>query len=326
MLRKLNDVNPEVDNLDKFFDDLIASPELLTHFRKADVDGSSLVNSWKVLHDAGRIGGNNVTIALTRNVDALESLTMLRSNPKLSKLGVTDNHLGNMLKGGGWSGKPDIPSFKQLCDEVNELVKVLPENPGSNLSDFLGSKGFGIAGDAANTRRHSYVQLKRLLENKSILSQADEVVFERRLVNSINGKSYESFSDVYVRIGNRVVEIETKAGMDFFTNVAGSSSNFAKQSFNSFKNVGDIENYKVFLNEVVRDGLDNTTDKLKVIQAWKNFEGGALLSDIQIRNQFTEFAKLKLNNPNLPTFSSSQLESFLKSNNDWFEAIFKNNL
>ncbi|WP_066633309.1 hypothetical protein [Labilibacter marinus] len=114
--------------------------------------------------------------------------------------------------------------------------------------------------------------------------------------------------------------------MEFFTNVAGSSSNFAKQSFNSLKNIGGIENYKVFLNDVVRNGLDNTTDKLKVIQAWKNFEGGALLKDAQIRNRFTEFAKTKLNNPTLEIFDDIQLESFLNSNDDWFVEIFKNNL
>lgn len=280
-----------------------------------------LVDSWKVLSDAGRTGGNNAANALTRNIDALESLTKLRSNPKLSKLGITDSHLGNMLKGGGWSGTPDVPSYKQLCDEVDELVKVLPENQGSNFSDFLGSKGFGIAGDAANTRRHSYVQLKRLLESKSILSQADEVVFERRIVNSINGKSYESFSDVYVKVGNRIIEIETKAGMEFFTNAAGSGSNFAKQSFNSLKNIGDVENYKVFLNDVVRNGLDNTADKLKVIQAWKNFEGGALLKDSNIQSLFTRYGTKKGYD-----FTFNTVEDFLRDTDDWFFDIFKNNI
>lgn len=299
--------------------DLLSDIKANSGLADAVKETPDLIDSWKILNDAGRTG-------LKTNPDAVKALGNLRSNPKLSKLGITDSHLGNMLKGGGWGGEPNVPSFKQLCEEVDELVKALPETQGSNLSDYLGSKGFGISGDAANTRRHSYVQLKRLLENKSVLAQADEVIFERKLVNTINGKPYESFSDVYLKIGNRVVEIETKAGMEFFTSVAGSSSNFAKQSFNSLKNVGDIEDYKVFLNDAIRNGLNNTTDKLKVIEAWKNFEGEALFKDIKIRNQFTDYAKKKLNVQTLEVFDNVQLESFLKSNNDWFVEIFKSNL
>ena len=313
----------------KFFDDVLgsaaASPPPATLGNSLERLTSGWVDAWKVLVDAGRTGGNSPSNALTRNIGALESLARLRSNSKLLKLGITDSHLGSMLKGGGWGGKPNVPSYRQLCDNVNELIQVLPENTGSNLADFLGNKGFGIAGDAANTRRHSYVQLQRLLENKSLLSQADAVVFERRLVGTINSTAYESFSDVYVKIGNRVVEIETKAGTEFFANVAGSSSNFAKQSYNSLKNVSDIENYKVFLRQDLLETLDISTAKAKVIKAWTNFENGAILADAQIRNQFTGFARVKLNNPNIATFSRSQLESFLKKNDDWFMTIFQNN-
>ncbi len=66
-------------------------------------------------------------------------------------------------------------------------------------------------------------------------------------------------------------EIETKAGIKFFENAANSSSNFAKQSFNSLTNVNKLENYKVFLNPEIKNTLSNT-DKLKVINAWKNWK------------------------------------------------------
>ena len=137
--------------------------------------------------------------------------------------------------------------------------------------------------------------------------------------------SHLGISDVYIRIGNQIVEIETKAGTEFFTNVAGSSSNFAKQSYNSLKNVASTGNYKVFLRKDILETLDVTKAKDKVIEAWSKFENGAILTDPKIRSQFTAFARKKLNNPNILNFSRSQLEAFLKTNDDWFVTIFKDN-
>lgn len=72
-------------------------------------------------------------------------------------------------------------------DVVDELITFLPPNT-QDLTDYLGSKGFGQVGDASWTHRHSEVQLERLLQNKSILSGADEVVFEKAIVGP-TGKS-----------------------------------------------------------------------------------------------------------------------------------------
>lgn len=115
--------------------------------------------------------------------------------------------------------------------------------------------------------------------------------------------------------------------MEFFNNVSSvTSSNFAAQSFNSLKEVTKLENYKVILNNELRNALVPGTDKLKIIKAWEDFEGGALFKDSKIQVLFADYAKVKINLPDNFSFTPETLKKFLNENNDWFIDIFKNNL
>jgi len=254
-------------------------------YEKTAID-ADMIDAWEMLLRNGRT-------TLKTDVEALTSLNTLLNNSKLaSKLpGKTTVEIENLLaKMNGCSEA----SYKQVCDKVNLLIDELPTNV-TGLDKYLGSAGFGNAN--MYTNRHSWVQLERLLANKSKLNIADEIVFERHIQNIVNGTTYTSFTDVYIRIGSDIYEIETKAGIKFFENVTNNSSNFTKQSFNSLTNVNKLENYKVFLNPTILAQLDNAatlaTKKNNVITAWKNWEGGVLYELDEVKPLFETFATSK---------------------------------
>jgi hypothetical protein len=62
----------------------------------------------------------------------------------------------------------------------------------------------------------------------------------------------------------KVIELETKAGMEFFEGLG--SSNFMTQSGNSLMKVSKIEDYKVFLNPGLV--VDKQAAIKKVVDAW----------------------------------------------------------
>ena len=268
-----------------------------------------MVKAWDVL----RRNGRNI---LRTDVDALGSLTNLLSNPKLaSKLpGKTTAEIEDLLgKMKGWGDGTNGASYKQVCDKVNELVDELPTNT-SNLDNYLGSAGFGNGN--VYTNRHSWVQLERMLEgsNKSFIKSADEVIFE----NPINGTPFgNSVSDIYIRKGSQIVEVETKAGLQFFEGISG--SNFATQSANSLTRVSSVSDYKVILNPEKVATLSNA-DKISVVNAWKNHSGG-IFNNAQIRQVFTDYW-----DDVSSITSSTQFENLLKNRSDWFDDIFKNNI
>jgi len=78
-------------------------------------------------------------------------------------------------------------------------------------------------------------------------------------------------------------------------------------------------------NPTVKDALGNT-DKLNVINAWKNWEGGILLNNPNTLNLFTDFAKRTSGNNTLPMFTSQTLENYLTNTDAWFDMIFKTDL
>jgi hypothetical protein len=85
--------------------------------------------------------------------------------------------------------------------------------------------GRGIGNTNKGERRHSYVQLERLLENITSFTNAIEVKFEFTKTSGFG----TSVADIHIKKNAiDVIEIETKAGMEFFENVVG--SNFEVQS------------------------------------------------------------------------------------------------
>jgi hypothetical protein len=233
-------------------------------------------------------------------------------------LGITAEDFARMLKQGGWPTPPAVVSFAGLCNKMDELVKLLPKDQGHvlNFNAYIGSGGFFYAG--AFTRYHSYVQLQRLIENKAILTAADKIAFERALT----GTKGSSVTDVrIVRKNNTIIEIETKAGDDFFNALTG-ETNFVIQCSNSLQEVGKVEDYKVFLRPTkVSELSTNTTAfaaaKTKVINAWKS---GGLLDNEAIQGKFKTFFKQNTN------LDEDALEMLLTSRNDWFESIFIKNI
>ncbi|GHV14878.1 hypothetical protein FACS1894169_04700 [Bacteroidia bacterium] len=156
--------------------------------------------------------------------------------------------------------------------EINEKGEVKPVSKNSPARADVSSVccvakrdlPFGQHTDWKSARARAYAQLQRLLDNKDILSKADNIEFEKAISASEFGVG-NSVSDVHILLGGRKIEIETKAGMEFFENL-GSSSNFMTQSGNSLMNVSKIEDYKVFLNPGLV--VDKQATINKVVDAW----------------------------------------------------------
>ncbi len=166
-------------------------------------------------------------------------------------------------------------------------------------------------------------------DNKAILGQADDVIFEKEVVSIIDGKEIRSFTDVRLKFPDEhIVEIETKAGLQFFETLS-ESSNFCAQSYNSLTNVSRIEDYKVFLNEAKVADLDNPAVlkfyKSRVVNVWNKWKGGELLKNENVLEIFENF-RLKNNSDVIEIIDEDDLYNFLINNNDWFINIFKNNL
>lgn len=173
-----------------------------------------------------------------------------------------------------------------------------------------------MTGLAHNTWRHSGVQLDRLLGNKNILKNADEIIFE----SPIQGTLGNSVTDVKISIGDRIIEIETKAGNMFFENIAG--SNFVTQSSNSLSSVSKLVDYKVFLSKSNLEKLSDETyyksAKLKVIDAW---EKGGVLKQTKSLNNIINYGKKQGYD-----FDFGNSTDFFKENDTWFKEIFMNNI
>ena len=281
------------------------SAEFISYLKGKGDEG---VKAWDVLRRNGRD-------ILRTDINALGSLSNLLSNPKLaSKLpGKSTAQIEDLLgKMKGWGDGTSGVSYKQVADKVNELVDELPATT-TNFDKYLGSAGFGNGN--VYTNRHSWVQLDRMLEpaNKSYINAADEIVFE----NSVSSSFGNSVTDIAIFKNGRRIEIETKAGLQFFEGVSG--SNFPTQSANSLLNVTDVADYKVFLNPEKIATLTNA-DKLSVINAWKS-NSGDFLGNAQIRLLFTDYWD------DVPSIgSNAQFENLLSTKSDWFDDIFKNNI
>ena len=285
--------------------------ELLEFFLAADdlAAFERRLGAWDIL----RRNGRNI---LKTDVDALSSLRNLLDNPNLASKfpGKTTAEIEDLIGSmKGWGDETNGASYKQVCDKVNELVDELPANT-SNFDNYIGSAGFGNGN--VYTNRHSWVQLERMLEgsNKSFIKSADEVIFE----NPINGTPFgNSVSDIFIRKGSQIVEVETKAGLQFFEGISG--SNFATQSANSLTRVSSVSDYKVILNPEKVATLSNA-DKLSVVNSWKNHPQD-FLGNSDIRGLFVQYWG---DIPNIT--SNAQFENLLNTRTDWFDDIFKNNI
>jgi hypothetical protein len=173
----------------------------------------------------------------------------------------------------------------------------------------------GFTNAASTTQRHSYLQLQRLLENKNILSKADEVIFESEISASTFGIG-KSVSDIHIILGVRKIEIETKAGMNFFKGL--DEANFMTQSGNSLMTVSKIEDYKVFLNPGLVDGLNKEAAIKKVVDAWSKqswFRQSAIVDKFKKYGESKGF-----------DFTDYTVQEYLKMNTEWFDEIFIKNI
>lgn len=285
-------INLRQSFLDDFAEASESNYDALAKFMTGELD----IQDWNILK-------RNKKPDLCKSAAALSALKKIRSNPKLSQFGVTDDILGSI-------NPSSVFPYDKLLLNLDELIAVLP-NSTENLLDYLGPKGFGQQGSAYFTHRHSAVQLQRLLENKSFIQNAETIIFERRFTGA-NGKISES--DVHILLnGGRVLEIETKAGVEFFNGLANSSSNFVRQCENSLQQVTKLEDYKVFLGDAKM-----TDAKQQVINAWR--QGGLLNPESQAYPKIMDYATRKGY-----SFDIKTIDDYLVENDNWFKEIFTNN-
>lgn len=164
--------------------------------------------------------------------------------------------------------------------------------------------------------------MQRLLQNKSILRNAKNITFERELTGTLGN----SVSDVRVtRIDNSIIEIETKAGDEFFAALTG-ETNFVTQCSNSLEAVDKLEDYKVFLRpskvaELKSNEAALSAAKTRVINARK---AKGVLENAKIFKLFSDFNSRVTKLPDLDEVTD--FENYLQTSNDWFTKLFIDNI
>jgi hypothetical protein len=286
--------------------DLEMNPNLFGN--AINVDGAE---AWKLLRSKIQNPSPTNTTYLFRNTEAIEALTTIRKNPKLNNFGISDDMLVSIQ---GFNVGGLNVSYNQALAKIDELISFLPPNT-NNLQDFVGSAGWANA--SQHTRRSAYVTTEYLLSNKSML-QGATIEFEK----DITYAGVNSATDVYVRKGDEIIHIETKAGDEFFTFVNTGGSNFSSQSYNMLMDANKIENIKVPLNTSVKNSLLNPStfaqQKNRVVDAWLSFNNGQIFSESSIRAKFSEYFDVYIDD-------AAELEELLRENDNWFLSIFLNN-
>ena len=284
----------------KFLDDF---EEKITSLQALQGD-NALLDAWQLLTSRSTV--------IRREIASLQAVKTIRQNPKFAKFGLTDDIFKNI--NGGKIGNFD-KSFADVINEIDELIKILPEGKVNNLDKFIGTSGFGNG--ASSTVRSAYTTSQYLRANSSKLINA-VIEFEY----SIAGTGANSITDIVVRINSEIIHVETKAGDYFFSYVTSDGSNFGAQSYNMLFDANRFENVKVVLNSEVKASLNDAnvlaTQKARVIAAWKKWDNGAILKSGAIRIKYNNLTNQNLQN-------AIDFENALRDNNQWFDLMFKNN-
>ncbi|MGJ8733418.1 MAG: hypothetical protein ACSHW4_09740 [Cellulophaga sp.] len=299
LLTKLDNLSADkIENLGKH---LKESSKLAIEIKK----NPSLVDSWELLLDTGRTGGTIPANALTRNIDAIETLHKLRSNVNVSKFGITDEMLA-AIRG------TDSYSYTQLLDELEKVLDILPADKTTNFSQVIqtGTQRGLINNNPVNgiyDRRHSVLTFNTIIANEAMFRAADKIEFEA-VLETIDGIP-QSVPDIKLTINNKVKIGEVYAG------TAGAKSNLASQSLTYFQQIDDINDLRFFRRMNL---AEKATAKSAVINSWKN---GVTINQ-KVRELFTDYYNTITNVEMEVTFTKAQLENFLSTNDDWFELMF----
>lgn len=255
---------------------------------------TELVDSWSILKNRPK---------LKTDIPSLEALNRIRKNTKLGDLKITDDMLSKI------EGIPNV-SYAQILDDLDVAIKALPEGKVVDFQKVISDGQRGLVNkNNVWDRRHSWLTLKKIKENETFLKNADEIKFEVEL-EQIDGIS-NAVPDIVVTksgTGGTTKKIigEVKAGDNVIT------TNFNSQSLRYFQEIADVRDLRLFR----RDGVPLT--KQQVIDSWKN----GVTNNQRVRELFTDYYN-RINDADLDiTFTQAQLESFLSTNDNWFDLIF----
>ena len=83
------------------------------------VNDLNMVESWRLLLDAGRTGGRNAANGLTRNIEAIKALNSARLNTNVTRLGITADDL---VKIQSYKTDAGSASFKDIVTDINKMA------------------------------------------------------------------------------------------------------------------------------------------------------------------------------------------------------------
>jgi len=291
----------DTDILLKLEKDLSENITFANKFIELTAENPGVVDSWDILRKNGRTD-------LKLDIPSLEALNKIRKHSRLSELGLTDDMLGRI------QGIDNV-SYVQMLDEVEKAMNALPAGKTKDFSKIIqhGEKRGLVNTDPTNgiyDRRHSWLTLKVIQDNSDFLKKADAIEFEAAL-ETIDGIP-QSVPDIKLTISEGGV---TKAKIgEVYAGTAGAKSNLASQSLTYFNAVADINDLRLFRRMNV---ADKTVAKSAVIDAWQK---GGVTKDQKVRDLFTDYYN-RINDAEV-TFTQTQLENFLTTNDSWFDLIF----
>ena len=248
--------------------------------------------SWKLLKDAGRT-------QLMKNADVLETLTKVRNNPILKKLGFTDEVLvkikASTLKEG---------AFKNILDDLDDFATALDknsiqiQNPTAIISKLLDN-------NPNNSQAVHWIMQDITQSVKEFAGK--KLTFEFSLKNSSQNTAH---IDV-ITDDLPPLLIEYK----WLTKGTVSKEDFIREFVKrDLFNISDLSKLQWRIK-------GSKLTKEKVLEYLSSPEANEMLENKKILNLFDNYEKLK--NSRIKIMDREDLLEYLNSNDDWFNLIFK---
>ena len=254
--------------------------------------GTKNYKSWKLLKDAGRT-------QLMKNADVLETLTKVRNNPILKKLGFTDEVLvkikASTLKEG---------AFKNILDDLDDFATALDknsiqiQNPTAIISKLLDNN--------PNNSQAVHWIIQDITQSVKEFA-GKKVTFEFSLKNSSQNTAH---IDV-ITDDLPPLLIEYK----WLTKGTVSKEDFIREFVKrDLFNISDLSKLQWRIK-------GSKLTKEKVLEYLSSPEANEMLENKKILNLFDNYEKLK--NSRIKIMDREDLLEYLNSNDDWFNLIFK---
>lgn len=204
-----------------FVRDFAANPAMLSRME----NNQGMVEAWRILRNS-YTNPSSAPDLLFRNMDALEALARIRTNPKLAELGLTDNILATIR---GYGTGTSTASYAELINDLNSLGNFLHANPGTRLENF-GQTIKILVGDNSNYKQGVHWMIRDVAVDARTLG-GKTIRFEHTVKNARGTTSYIDVFCPNCAVPN--LKIEYKSGPNSITSATIKEQFIERDLFNA---------------------------------------------------------------------------------------------